>query len=1157
MKKHLFLTALVLALVMCFSFGALAADPEKGYVNDYKTTGLDNKVTDGNVTIMTVKQWRAEANAEATKTFFDGGEALADDDIIIKNKEAAIVLAVGTRNPWGYPNGSVLDAGVVKDGKGYRDTTWSIEFLANWWDSWAPGNGCGKVLFDIVKYDFDKDGKEETAVRVTRNYDLAGNYGAEGENNDKDLSIVTYYGAPQEGPYLYMFDGIENVGDDAVWYNGYEGYTGYQGTADGYENLAFSVTNKGDDGAATFGKGMAYPAVGSYANTIGKEGHKDFQGEYLTSFTIPAKEFKSNLGNTFAVSGNGGKSGYQELYITNVSNEEVEASGNRKMFDKGEKVQVEAYIVCSDKADHAVLNEFVFEQTGVATYPVAIEGIEGATGTMEVIVTSDDGKYGWYTLNAKDGGEIKLPAGEYTFKFEKAGYFVSDEVELTIGFTDIPAGKWYDDEIITIQAAEIIKGYPDGSFGPENAVTRAEFAVMLYRYLGQPELAKDAKPIAFTDLEDYAWAKEAIDYLSANEIIKGIGNDMYAPAAEIKRADICVMLDRVLNANMKKVVFTDVKASTYYYDAVMSMANAGYINGFGDGTFKPEESATRAQVATIFSKLPNVDKVFAAAAELGAERIAVTVNVLDADTDKATYGRVAVYNEKGIKYENSLYPTVRYIGDSVFYSKDAANKGITVEIPKGEACTLEVMGEGYWFTSKPVEKKIAAADAVAGKVFNVEVKQDAKVQDGYIGGDVHHHTNKNDAFALPEDIVRSYLASGLDVVSTTDHDYTVNNQRTYNFIKDSIGTDLLGYMPSVEISCSWAHFNVVPMTTDAWNYYVDASVTNSPVKDKDGTALAFTNLPYFLKDVNDHGASLTANHPWYSYGLFTALGSDAIPGGYTDGYDMIGLNGSYRDQEMSKTIVSGFDLWDGYIEYIEDGKGTAEINKKEVPVASTHYYAGGSDTHDVLTPYASNLTSFALNERVRENREEFFTGKVRSYAAVQTTAGEYAQNAIDFGKAMVNGNSYTTTGPILTLDKVPGNNANGEINKYALTDGAFKLNVGIDSLTGIRDILVLTSDAKGNYNAYTGKANENPLGVRFYRQFALTHVDEDLSIANGITAAETDPTVCAIPGKTGVVNEYNFELKYVPQTEGLHWVAVCVVDIYGNFAVTNAYWVEK
>ena len=159
---------------------------------------------------------------------------------------------------------------------------------------------------------------------------------------------------------------------------------------------------------------------------------------------------------------------------------------------------------------------------------------------------------------------------------------------------------------------------------------------------------------------------------------------------------------------------------------------------------------------------------------------------------------------------------------------------------------------------------------------------------------------------------------------------------------------------------------------------------------------------------------------------------------------------------------------------------------------------------------------------------------------------------------MVNGNSYTTTGPILTLEDVPGNDADGTVHAYPVNkDGAFETTIEIDSLTGIRDILVLTSEADGKYNGYTGKANQNPLGVRFYRQFALGHVDADLSIAHGIEAAETDPTICAITGTNEITNEYTYELSFAPETAGLHWVAICVVDIYGNWAVTNAYWVDN
>ena len=981
MKKHLLLTALVMALVLCFSFGAMAAD--SGYVNDYKITGLDTAVTDGNVTIMTVGQWRAANDAKDTETFFNGGEALSDDDIVIANKTAAIVLAVGTRNPWGYPSGSVLDAGVVKDGAGVRDTTWSIEFLADWWDSWAPSN-CGTVKFDIVKYDFAAKTESEagqTAVRVTRLYDLEGQYGAKDQNNDKDLTITTYYSAPQEGNYLYMWDCVANNSKtDAVWYNGYAGYTGYQGTGDGYENIAFSVTNKGDDGAATYGKGYAYKTVGSYANTEGKDGYK-FNGQYMTSFVVPADKFTSNQGNDFIISGNGGKSGYQELYVINSANDEVEATGNRKMFDPEEAVTFEEYIVVSDKADHAVLNDFIFTQRDEKTYPVAFEGISGAEGTMEVILYKGGKCLGWYTLDAAKGGTIDLPEGEYTYKVEKNGFCTSATADFTV------------DE----QGGKVVP-------------------------------------------------------------------------------------------------------------------------------------------------------------QLGTEKVKVNVKVVD-QNGKDIYAKVGVYNGKGVAYANTLYPTVRYCGNSVYQTTGNKVNAISVEIPKGEDSWLKVFGEGYFFTSSPVNYEIKAADAVAGKEFKVTVEKKFASKECWLASDVHHHTNKNDAFALPEDVVNSYLVSGLDVAVTTDHDFTENNYRAYNYIKDNVSEDIIGYIPSVEISCSWAHFNVVPQTVDSWEWFVDPNATNAPVKDENGVGLAFTDLKYFIEKINGKEASVTANHPWYSYGLFTALNKDAVPGGYTDAYGMIGLNGSYRPQEMAKTIVSGMDLWDGYLGEYKTANGTTIIGSKEVDVKSTHYYAGGSDTHDVLTPYATNTAE--TSDTLWENREEFFTGKVRSIAYVEDLQeNELKGNSIAFGQAMVNGNSYTTTGPMLDLDKVPGNDGNGEINIYPVDkDGVFTLKTDITALSGIRDILVLTDEADKTYSAYVGKANQNKLNYRFKRDFKLTHVDKELSIANGIDAAETDPELCAITDKTERTTDYTLDLKYAPETKGLHWVAVCVVDIYGNFAVTNAYWV--
>jgi len=109
---------LALVLVFCFSFGAFAAAGDitspAGQVNRYV---IDADIANGSVStdtlyIGTVANYLGAA-ANGSTTVFENGEAIHPHDIIIMNNKVGIVLAVGTRNPWGYPAGSILDAGRI------------------------------------------------------------------------------------------------------------------------------------------------------------------------------------------------------------------------------------------------------------------------------------------------------------------------------------------------------------------------------------------------------------------------------------------------------------------------------------------------------------------------------------------------------------------------------------------------------------------------------------------------------------------------------------------------------------------------------------------------------------------------------------------------------------------------------------------------------------------------------------------------------------------------------------------------------------------------------------------------------------------------------------------------------------------------------------
>jgi len=100
---------------------------------------------------------------------------------------------------------------------------------------------------------------------------------------------------------------------------------------------------------------------------------------------------------------------------------------------------------------------------------------------------------------------------------------------------------------------------------------------------------------AFSDISNYPWAKDAINYLYKNKIINGIGNGLYAPAANVKRADFLIMLMNAfgIDSDKSESGFADVPASKYYAKAVGAAKAIGIAAGDNNGNFRPEEFISR------------------------------------------------------------------------------------------------------------------------------------------------------------------------------------------------------------------------------------------------------------------------------------------------------------------------------------------------------------------------------------------------------------------------------------------------------------------------------------------------------------------------------------------------------------------------------------
>ncbi|MEN6326623.1 MAG: GEGP motif-containing diheme protein [Syntrophomonas sp.] len=161
-------------------------------------------------------------------------------------------------------------------------------------------------------------------------------------------------------------------------------------------------------------------------------------------------------------------------------------------------------------------------------------------------------------------------------------------------------GHWAEKQINELIAAGVIKGYQDGSFKPDNKISRAEFAIILVKAF---KLAPGNGKV-FGDCTSH-WAKDSIATAAANGIISGYSDSKFGPDDMITREQMAVMIVRAKKLTLEKgdKQFADSgKFSPYALQAIATAAKAGLISGYPDNTFKPQGETTRAEAAALVAK---------------------------------------------------------------------------------------------------------------------------------------------------------------------------------------------------------------------------------------------------------------------------------------------------------------------------------------------------------------------------------------------------------------------------------------------------------------------------------------------------------------------------------------------------------------------------
>ena len=165
---------------------------------------------------------------------------------------------------------------------------------------------------------------------------------------------------------------------------------------------------------------------------------------------------------------------------------------------------------------------------------------------------------------------------------------------------DVPTGLNGDDHYA------YIVGYPNGNVEPNGNITRAEVATIFFRLLTEEvRTANSTQSNSLSDVTRGQWFNHAVSTLSSMGIVKGHNDGTFAPNAPITRAEFAAIAARFDDKNRDtSSKFTDI-ASHWAKNEIGIAANKGWINGYPDGTFRPNQYITRAEAMTLVNRVLN------------------------------------------------------------------------------------------------------------------------------------------------------------------------------------------------------------------------------------------------------------------------------------------------------------------------------------------------------------------------------------------------------------------------------------------------------------------------------------------------------------------------------------------------------------------------
>jgi len=254
---------------------------------------------------------------------------------------------------------------------------------------------------------------------------------------------------------------------------------------------------------------------------------------------------------------------------------------------------------------------YLFVGTSESDSTILISGTQnGSTratteGKWQIFLNLKQNDINHFTFTSKDtAGNVSLGVKVTIEEKSATPVTQTNDTIQVINLSDIN-DHWAKDYIMQLVSEGVASGYDDGTFRPNNPVTRAEFIKMVVSAFGY-QINETPSNLEFADVTNSDWFAPYVEAATDADIVDGYSDGTFRPAKTINRAEamkILMAAAGIDTAILPNIKFPDVNENDWFAPYVLKAKELGIVSGYADGRFGPGDDMTRSQVAKVIVEL--------------------------------------------------------------------------------------------------------------------------------------------------------------------------------------------------------------------------------------------------------------------------------------------------------------------------------------------------------------------------------------------------------------------------------------------------------------------------------------------------------------------------------------------------------------------------